>query len=126
MSPPDVEARFKSSHWVSVIIAGLLTFGLAWLALFSMLKWIRRIGPEGVTLRTGRLLRWKELKLVRPVYLRSRYSPKGSLQRIELMFGERKAVFYAAPLQNGDALLAALEHYTRAKFPATYPTAATR
>ena len=95
---------YKSLLW----LVGVFTLGIGALAMWLAARsWPRVIDQEGITLRSGRRLKWSELSEVRRVRAVDSYGRRvtGSL---ELIFGKAKAKIVPQSLAEGREVLAYL------------------
>lgn len=91
---------------VLMVVAFFFSFGLLTLILWLVTwRWPRILDSEGVTLRNGNRLLWKDLTRVQPVTVVNRYGSRVT-GRIDLHFGKNKVPLVGQSLKEGALVFA--------------------
>ena len=103
MEPLSIHVR--TSYKVLMIVFFLFTAGVGTLILWlSALKWPKLVDTEGMTLRSGKRLLWKDLTRMQPVTVVNQYGARIS-GRLDLYFGKKVARIVPHSLKEGGALM---------------------
>jgi hypothetical protein len=105
---PQLQVGLGAGFIAYEIFMGLITLGVTALIthFFITARWPRVIDPQGVTLRSGKRLAWKDLTDVNRVRLRIYGARAGG--RVEFLFGKEKMIVVPVSLDNGRQALACI------------------
>ena len=106
MKTIDVELA-PGFKFVRVLLA-VCTFGLGWIIMtLTARSWPKRIDGDGMTLRSGKTVRWADLSDTRRVMVVDQLGRRMT-GRLELVFGRTKVRIVPQSLIPADAVMAAI------------------
>lgn len=96
-----LSGSFKGVMW----LAGIFTLGVGALALWLQTRrWPRTLDAEGITLRNGQRLLWKDLTDLRRVTVTNRLGDPVT-SRLDLFFGDKRVSVVPHSLAEGGAVV---------------------
>jgi hypothetical protein len=103
----EIKLHFSVQFIILMILMGICSFGLMPLFLWlGARSWPRLIDQDGMTLRNGKRLSWKDVTEFRRVNLRIHGISAGG--RIEVLFGKKKVPIPLNSFSEGREVLAFL------------------